>query len=91
MAVPCGHVVCKSCSDQFMGPSTDPHKKDKSVRCYVCDADLTEKPKKEGKKESKKDKDKPKPGLILIRSDGTGFSAAGGNVTTEKQGIAFQC
>ncbi|TGZ83734.1 hypothetical protein EX30DRAFT_327394 [Ascodesmis nigricans] len=34
---------------------------------------------------------KVKHGLIQIQSDGTGFSAGGGNVTTERQGIAFQC
>lgn len=68
-----------------MSPSTDPHKRGEHIHCYVCDADLTSKP------TSKKNGDAPRPGLLLIRSDGTGFSAAGGNVTTEKQGIAFQC
>ncbi|KAL7266397.1 hypothetical protein RUND412_011057 [Rhizina undulata] len=92
LAVPCGHVVCKPCVDKFMKPVTDdPHDKgEKSIRCYVCDADITE---KAGAKSSRKDKDKDRirPGLVLIQSDGTGFSAGGGNVTTEKDGIAFQC
>ncbi|KAI5779745.1 hypothetical protein EDC01DRAFT_669618 [Geopyxis carbonaria] len=87
MAKPCGHVVCKPCADKFMTPSDDPHDtSDKTVRCYVCEADLTDK-----KKPSKKNKDAIRPGLVQIQSDGTGFSAGGGNVTTEKQGIAFQC
>jgi nitric oxide synthase-interacting protein len=88
VAKPCGHVLCKPCSDKFLTPtSDDPHDKtERPVQCYVCDADLTDKG-----KPSKKDKDKVRPGLVLIQSDGTGFSAAGGNVTTEKEGIAFQC
>lgn len=65
----------------------DPHdKSEKLVQCYVCEADITDKT-----KPSKKDKDRVRPGLVQIQSDGTGFTAGGGNVTTEKQGIAFQC
>jgi nitric oxide synthase-interacting protein len=70
-------------------PTDDPHdtRSEKAVvRCYVCDADLSG-----GSKPSKKDRDKVRPGLVLIQSDGTGFSAGGGNVTTEREGIAFQC
>jgi len=67
--------------------SDDPHDKtEKPVQCFVCEADLTSRG-----KPSKKDKDKIQPGLVLIQSDGTGFSAGGGNVTTEREGIAFQC
>lgn len=66
----------------------DPHNAGpKMIRCYVCDIDLTEK--KRSSKDS--DKDKIRPGLVQIQSDGTGFTAGGGIVTTEKQGIAFQC
>jgi nitric oxide synthase-interacting protein len=88
VAMPCGHVVCKPCVDKFVTATPDdPHdQSDKSMQCYVCEADLTNKA-----KPSKKDKDKVHPGLVLIQSDGTGFSAGGGNVTTEKQGVAFQC
>lgn len=66
----------------------DPHDTtSKIVTCYVCDENLSEVP---GKKNGKK-KSMIKPGLVLVQSDGTGFSAGGGNVTTEKEGIAFQC
>lgn len=65
----------------------DPHDTSpKVVTCYVCDENLSEVP---GKKNGKKNGIKP--GLVLVQSDGTGFSAGGGNVTTEKEGIAFQC
>ena len=86
VAKPCGHVLCKPCADKFMtAKSDDPHDTAvKPVQCYVCDADLTDKG-----KPSKKDR--VRPGLVQIQSDGTGFTAGGGNVTTEKQGIAFQC
>ena len=88
MAKPCGHVICKPCVDKFMRPVHDPHDKSpKTVTCYVCDADLSE-----GKRSKKDaDKDKVRPGLVLIESDGTGFTAGGGIVTAERQGIAFQC
>ena len=57
--------------------------------CYVCETDLTGKPKtKEGKKE--KDKDKVRPGLVAISSEGTGFAGGGANMA-KKAGTAFQC
>jgi nitric oxide synthase-interacting protein len=93
LAKPCGHVLCKSCVTKFMTPSgvhdphapgVDPH----AVTCYVCDADLTEK--KDGGKSGKEEKDKIKPGLVDIKSDGTGF-ASGGSSTVEKSRVSFQC
>lgn len=93
MAKPCGHVLCKPCADKFMSTKNDdPHDTSpKLVTCYVCDENLSEVPGKKSEKKDKKKKNVIKPGLVLVQSDGTGFSAGGGNVTTEKEGIAFQC
>ncbi|KAI1344317.1 hypothetical protein F5Y15DRAFT_109012 [Xylariaceae sp. FL0016] len=97
LAKPCGHVVCKSCVDKFMRPSKhhDPHAAPVSadaLRCYVCDADLVEKPNrtKDDKGKKKKDKEKIRPGLVELRSEGTGFSAGGAN-QVQKSDVAFQC
>ncbi|KAF8423619.1 hypothetical protein EV426DRAFT_602325 [Tirmania nivea] len=89
LAKPCGHVICKPCADKFVKAKDDPHDRSaKSPRCYVCDIDLLDK--KNGSKKNG-DRDRIRPGLVLMESDGTGFTAGGGIVTTEKQGIAFQC
>ncbi|KAI0841677.1 ENOS interacting protein [Hypoxylon sp. FL0890] len=103
LAKPCGHVLCRNCVDKFMRPSRhhhDPHasaSEVEKIRCYVCEADLTEKKGSNGndgggEKGKKKDKDKEKirPGLVELRSEGTGFSAGGVN-QVQKSGIAFQC
>jgi nitric oxide synthase-interacting protein len=70
----------------------DPHAPDVDqnlVLCYVCEADITEKP--AGGQSSKDDaKGKVRPGLVEIKSEGTGFSGAGSN-TVERSGVAFQC
>lgn len=72
------------------------------ILCYVCEADITPPPppgsahagETDGngvkKKSKKKDKDAVRPGLVEIRSEGTGFAGRGGNVAT-KSGVAFQC
>ena len=94
LAKPCGHVLCKSCVGKFMTPSGihDPHAPDVDqslVLCYVCETDITEKPGK-GSSDKEDAKGKIRPGLVDIKSEGTGFSGAGGN-TVEKSGVAFQC
>jgi nitric oxide synthase-interacting protein len=80
LAKPCGHVLCKSCVDQFMKPTNGD-----LMRCYVCEADLTEK--ESAKKESK---EKIRPGLVELRREGTGFSAGGSN-QVKKDAVMFRC
>lgn len=89
LAKPCGHVLCKPCASQFMKPSgkIDPHAPDadpNAVQCFVCDEDVTE------KKSEKKEKDRIRPGLVELKSDGTGFSGSGTN-EVKRTGTAFQC
>lgn len=80
LAKPCGHVLCKSCVDQFMRGSTSGG----TIRCYVCEADLTANGKESGKK------DKVQPGLVELRREGTGFSAGGSN-QVKKEAVMFRC
>ncbi|KAI1082192.1 hypothetical protein F5B20DRAFT_26341 [Whalleya microplaca] len=94
LAKPCGHVLCRSCVDKFMKPSKhhDPHAPAvdaEELRCYVCETNLTEKS-SSNEKGKKKDKEKIRPGLVELRSEGTGFSA-GGTSQVQKAGVAFQC
>lgn len=93
---PCGHVICGSCVAKFMQPSGhhDPHADQvnpEDLRCYVCEASLVDTPSKDkGEKSKKKDKERIRPGLVELRSEGTGFSAGGVN-QVQKVGVAFQC
>ncbi|KAK6602461.1 Nitric oxide synthase-interacting protein-like protein [Botrytis cinerea] len=89
--------ICPSCKKQLTNTSKarvhDPHAEagtdQNAVACYVCEADLTERNdvKEKGKKA---DKEKIKPGLVEIKSEGTGFASAGGNKVV-KEDVAFQC
>lgn len=106
MTIPCGHVICKSCVYAFMMPPSKPNEHDTDpqlhkMRCYVCETDLSDnnsgRPQKDDKsttnmssKSQKKKKSKLKPGVIEIKTEGTGFAGSGKNVV-KKAGVAFQC
>lgn len=99
LAKPCGHVLCKPCSEQFQKPlEKSAHHKDgedvETVRCYVCQEDVTpgRRKKKESKegKDGKEGKDKIERGLVVLSTDGTGF-AGGGNNVVKREGVVFQC
>ena len=94
LAKPCGHVVCKPCSDKFqqvpekLAHATDG---DEAARCYVCQEDVTagEKVKAKDGKE-RREKHRIERGLVELSSDGTGFAGGGKNMV-KKEGVAFQC
>ncbi|QIX00516.1 hypothetical protein AMS68_006033 [Peltaster fructicola] len=84
LAIPCGHVMCKSCSDKFQKPpdkSAHDQDTDEPARCYVCQGDLTP--------STEKSESKIGRGLIELRSDGTGFAGGGENMV-KREGLAFQ-
>jgi nitric oxide synthase-interacting protein len=93
LAKPCGHVLCKPCSDKFLkAPEKSAHdlEHDDTVRCYVCQEDVTP-----GRKAKKKDGEKEKEskverGLVELSTEGTGFAGGGKNMV-KKQGVVFQC
>lgn len=90
LAKPCGHVLCKPCSDKFQkAAERSAHEEgyDGAVRCYVCQEDITPGSKK-GKREEKERS--VQRGLVEISSDGTGFAGGGKNMV-RKRGTAFQC
>ncbi|KZM26893.1 uncharacterized protein EKO05_0011377 [Ascochyta rabiei] len=99
LAIPCGHVLCKPCVQKFLRPEHRHHRDahedgpdPETTHCYVCDADLTTVPDTTEKQSKKKKKEKekgPKPGLVEIRSEGTGY-ASGGKSLVKREGVAFQ-
>ena len=99
VAIPCGHVLCKACVAAFMQPheKPDPHNPEldhRSMKCYVCDVDITKRDGSDSidgkRRKDKHSKDKLKPGLVEIRSEGTGFAGGGKNLI-KKNGVVFQC
>ncbi|KAK5743094.1 hypothetical protein LTR17_002854 [Elasticomyces elasticus] len=95
LAKPCGHVLCKPCSDKFQAtpPASAHDGEEKLARCFVCQENITpagRKPTRKGNGENGK-KDKVERGLVEISSDGTGFAAGKGGNMVKKGGVAFQC
>lgn len=95
LAKPCGHVLCKPCSDKFQkAPEKSAHDKehDDTIRCYVCQEDVTPGRKLKRKKgaEAGEKEVKLERGLVELSTDGTGF-AGGGKSEVKKEGVAFQC
>jgi nitric oxide synthase-interacting protein len=100
LAKPCGHVLCKPCSDKFQrAADKSAHEQhDETVRCYVCQEDVTpgrrskkRKTAEGGEGEKAKEKEaKVGRGLVELSSDGTGFAGGGKNMV-KRQGVAFQC
>jgi nitric oxide synthase-interacting protein len=97
LAKPCGHVLCKPCSDKFQKAalkSAHDKQHDETVRCYVCQEDVTpgrkSRRKKEGEKGGKEKESKVERGLVELSSEGTGFAGGGKNMV-KKHGVAFQC
>ena len=61
------------------------------VLCYVCETDLSgHKYKDKANKDTPKIEKGPKPGLVELRSEGTGFAGGGDNMV-QRKGVAFQC
>jgi nitric oxide synthase-interacting protein len=92
LAKPCGHVLCKPCSEKFQRAaekSAHDSVHDETVRCYVCQEDVTA-GRKGKKSEGEGKKEKIDRGLVEISSEGTGFAGGGANMV-KRQGVAFQC
>lgn len=75
-------------------PHASPTKQEEKNRvvCYVCETALSgKKPKaKEGEEGVKSEKGAVKPGMVELRSEGTGFAGGGDNMV-QRNGVAFQC
>lgn len=93
LAKPCGHVLCKPCSDRFQkAKAKSAHEEhDDTVRCYVCQEDVTPGRKTKRKKDSEtgEKEGKVERGLVELSCEGTGFAGGGKNMV-KKDGLSFQ-
>ncbi|KAI7205932.1 hypothetical protein KC324_g12 [Hortaea werneckii] len=93
--MPREHVQVATRRSRTKPPERSAHisEHDDSVRCYVCQEDVTpgrKTKKREKKDDGKKEKEsKMERGLVELSTEGTGF-AGGGNNVVKKQGVAFQ-
>ncbi|KAI9167327.1 E3 ubiquitin-protein ligase CSU1 [Paramyrothecium foliicola] len=88
MARACGHVLCRACVKLFLTPSSKKSsdaEAEPALACFVCEIPLGS-----SAPSGESSKDALPSGLVALKSEGTGFSAKGGN-TIEKSGVAFQC
>ncbi|SPO02720.1 related to RING finger domain protein [Cephalotrichum gorgonifer] len=85
----CGHVFCRQCITRLVESSG---RDAGAVACYVCDKSLDggKGEDDEGKPREKRARGDLPLGVVELRSDGTGFSAAGGN-KVERVSTNFQC
>lgn len=100
LAKPCGHVLCKPCSNRFQkAKEKNVHdegeggEEEGTVRCYVCQEDVTAGRKiKKGKKDNAEGKEGKggERGLVELSCEGTGFAGGGKNMV-KKGGLSFQC
>ncbi|KAG6117310.1 hypothetical protein E4U14_007911 [Claviceps sp. LM454 group G7] len=89
----CGHVMCFSCVKRLLLPSkakevsaasSDP---DAPLVCYVCETPIRD---KSGTQLQSAAKSSLPMGLVLLKSEGTGFSARGSN-KVNKSGVGYHC
>lgn len=77
-----------------LDPHASPTKQEGENRvvCYVCETDLSGKKAKvkQGDDGVKAEKGAVKPGMVELRSEGTGFAGGGDNMI-QRKGVAFQC
>ena len=76
-------------------PHASPTEQESRTRvvCYVCETDLSgrrAKTKEGADGTNKADKAAVKPGMVELRSEGTGFAGGGDNMV-QRNGVAFQC